>query len=48
MSTNRFDTTESRLASITDTELLVSAVTYIHLPFGLIATPSGSMPTTHG
>jgi hypothetical protein len=31
--------------SITETEMLVSAVAYTHRPPGLIATPSGSMPT---
>jgi hypothetical protein len=37
--------TAFRLASMAVTVLLVSAVTYTQAPSGLIATPSGSMPT---
>ena len=45
-SSRKLDTTESFFLSVIDTGLLVSAVTYAHCPLGLIATPSGSMPTT--
>jgi hypothetical protein len=45
MSTRKFATTESPRVSMTETVLLVSAVTYTQRPSGLIPTPSGSMPT---